>query len=98
MVIHESSRCVTEDATLSPFVCLWRQRLAGPIVLCSLQLVGCSQSVCCVVVPVTPLADYYIIAGVVYQGPDLASIVNSRVVSVSVTILVLAMSLIVSAQ
>ena len=47
---------------------------------------------------VTPLADYYIIAGVVYQGPDLASIVNSRVVSVSVTVLVLAMSLIVSAQ
>ena len=29
----------------------------------------------------TPLADYYIIAGVVYQAPDLASVVNSRLVS-----------------
>lgn len=30
---------------------------------------------------VTPLADYYIIAGVVYQAPDLASVLNSRLVS-----------------
>ncbi|XP_015586575.1 mediator of RNA polymerase II transcription subunit 6 [Cephus cinctus] len=30
---------------------------------------------------VTPLADYYIIAGVVYQAPDLASVVNSRLLS-----------------
>lgn len=29
----------------------------------------------------TPLADYYIIAGVVYQAPDLASVLNSRLVS-----------------
>ncbi|XP_075228570.1 mediator complex subunit 6 isoform X2 [Lycorma delicatula] len=29
----------------------------------------------------TPLADYYIIAGVVYQAPDLASILNSRLSS-----------------
>lgn len=29
---------------------------------------------------VTPLADYYIIAGVVYQAPDLASVINSRLV------------------
>ncbi|XP_063977777.1 mediator of RNA polymerase II transcription subunit 6 [Diachasmimorpha longicaudata] len=29
----------------------------------------------------TPLADYYIIAGVVYQAPDLASVVNSRLLS-----------------
>lgn len=29
----------------------------------------------------TPLADYYINAGVVYQAPDLASVVNSRIVS-----------------
>jgi mediator of RNA polymerase II transcription subunit 6 len=29
---------------------------------------------------VTPLNDYYIIAGVVYQAPDLGSIVNSRLV------------------
>lgn len=29
---------------------------------------------------VTPLADYYIIAGVVYQAPDLASVLNSRLV------------------
>lgn len=28
----------------------------------------------------TPLADYYIIAGVVYQAPDLYSVVNSRLV------------------
>lgn len=32
---------------------------------------------------VTPLADYYIIAGVVYQAPDLASVLNSRLVSYS---------------
>lgn len=30
---------------------------------------------------VTPFADYYIIAGVVYQAPDLASILNSRLSS-----------------
>ncbi|KAG1667341.1 Mediator of RNA polymerase II transcription subunit 6 [Nymphon striatum] len=30
---------------------------------------------------VIPLADYYIIAGVVYQAPDLGSVVNSRVLS-----------------
>ncbi|XP_003702633.1 mediator complex subunit 6 isoform X1 [Megachile rotundata] len=29
----------------------------------------------------TPLADYYIIAGVVYQAPDLASVVSSRLLS-----------------
>lgn len=28
-----------------------------------------------------PLADYYIIAGIVYQAPDLASVLNSRLVS-----------------
>ncbi|CAH1364667.1 hypothetical protein MTP99_001026 [Tenebrio molitor] len=30
---------------------------------------------------VTPLTDYYIIAGVVYQAPDLASVLNSRLLS-----------------
>ncbi|XP_059159537.1 mediator of RNA polymerase II transcription subunit 6-like isoform X2 [Physella acuta] len=30
---------------------------------------------------VTPLADYYIIAGTVYQGPDLCSVVNSRLLN-----------------
>ncbi|CAG5106048.1 Similar to MED6: Mediator of RNA polymerase II transcription subunit 6 (Anopheles gambiae) [Cotesia congregata] len=30
---------------------------------------------------VTPLADYYVIAGTVYQAPDLASVVNSRLLS-----------------
>ena len=30
---------------------------------------------------VTPLADYYIIAGVVHQTPDLGSVINSRIVS-----------------
>lgn len=34
----------------------------------------------------TPLADYYIIAGVVYQAPDLASVVNSRLVSIKINI------------
>lgn len=29
----------------------------------------------------TPLADYYIIAGRVYQAPDLASVLNSRILS-----------------
>ncbi|CAG0891778.1 unnamed protein product [Cyprideis torosa] len=32
---------------------------------------------------VTPTADYYIIAGVVYQAPDLATVINSRVLSVA---------------
>ena len=30
---------------------------------------------------VTPLADYYMLAGVVYQAPDLCSVINSRLVS-----------------
>lgn len=30
----------------------------------------------------TPLADYYIIAGVVYQAPDLSSVINSRLVRI----------------
>lgn len=29
----------------------------------------------------TPLADYYIIAGVVYQAPDLGSVINSRLLN-----------------
>ena len=29
---------------------------------------------------VTPIADYYIIAGVVYQAPDLCSVLNARMV------------------
>lgn len=29
----------------------------------------------------TPLADYYIIAGTVYQGPDLCTVVNSRLLN-----------------
>ncbi|XP_078263248.1 mediator of RNA polymerase II transcription subunit 6 isoform X2 [Rhinoraja longicauda] len=29
----------------------------------------------------TPLADYYIIAGVVYQAPDLGSVLNSRMLT-----------------
>lgn len=35
---------------------------------------------CTVVDAVTPLADYYILGGVVYQCPDLWSIINSRLV------------------
>lgn len=30
---------------------------------------------------VQPISDYYIIAGVIYQAPDLNSIINSRIVS-----------------
>ncbi|EDV23698.1 uncharacterized protein TRIADDRAFT_16220, partial [Trichoplax adhaerens] len=30
---------------------------------------------------VTPLAEYYVLAGVVYQAPDLASVLNSRLLS-----------------
>lgn len=30
----------------------------------------------------TPLADYYIVAGRVYQAPDLASVFNSRILSI----------------
>ena len=30
---------------------------------------------------VTPIADYYIIAGVVHQAPDLASVLSSRLLS-----------------
>lgn len=30
---------------------------------------------------VTPVADYYIIAGIVYQAPDLASVINARILS-----------------
>jgi len=29
----------------------------------------------------TPMADYYIVAGIIYQAPDLNSILNSRLVS-----------------
>ena len=34
-----------------------------------------------VFITVTPLADYYVIAGVVYQAPDVGSVINSRMVS-----------------
>ncbi|XP_068729226.1 mediator of RNA polymerase II transcription subunit 6-like [Montipora capricornis] len=30
---------------------------------------------------VTPIADYYVLAGVVYQAPDLCSVINSRLLS-----------------
>lgn len=32
---------------------------------------------------VTPMADYYIIAGTVYQAPDLANVFNSRLLTVT---------------
>lgn len=32
---------------------------------------------------VTPLADYYVLAGVVYQAPDLGSVLNSRLLGVA---------------
>lgn len=34
---------------------------------------------------VIPLADYYVLGGVVYQCPDLQSIINSRMVSLVYT-------------
>lgn len=36
----------------------------------------------CFYLPVIPLSDYYIIAGVVYQAPDLGTVISSRVVSI----------------
>jgi len=41
-------------------------------------------NVVCVVYLVTPLADYYILGGVVYQCPDLRAVINSRMVCVCV--------------
>nr|CAG4641222.1 EOG090X0E0D [Eulimnadia texana] len=32
---------------------------------------------------VTPITDYYIVAGVIYQAPDLGSVINSRVVTLN---------------
>ena len=32
-------------------------------------------------VSATPIADYYIVGGTVYQAPDLGSVINSRMVS-----------------
>lgn len=29
----------------------------------------------------TPIADYYIIGGTVYKAPDLANVINARIVS-----------------
>lgn len=31
----------------------------------------------------TPIADYYIIGGTVYQAPDLANVINARIVSIA---------------
>ena len=50
---------------------------------------GCTEVVveihvsCCFIVLAKVLADYYIISGVVYRAPDLFSVVNSRLVSVT---------------
>jgi len=33
---------------------------------------------------VTPIADYYILAGIVYQAPDLCSVINSRMVKYTI--------------
>jgi len=32
---------------------------------------------------VVPISDYYIIAGIVYQAPDLVSVINARLVRFS---------------
>lgn len=34
----------------------------------------------------TPIADFYIVAGIVYQAPDLLSIINSHMVSIILTV------------
>jgi len=39
--------------------------------------INCWKLCLCVVVPIT---DYYIIAGIVYQAPDLISVINARLV------------------
>lgn len=31
----------------------------------------------------TPISDFYIIAGIIYQAPDLNSVLNSRLVSIT---------------
>lgn len=36
----------------------------------------------------TPIADYYIIGGTVYKAPDLANVINARIVSKKKTFLV----------
>lgn len=41
-----------------------------------------ATSTVCFHPPVTPMADYYIIAGVVYQAPDLGTVISSRAVRI----------------
>lgn len=36
-----------------------------------------------------PLADYYIIAGVVYQAPDLGTVISSRAVRICIMIFII---------
>lgn len=46
----------------------------GSYMLSRIPLKSCSPAV-------TPLADYYVLGGIVYQCPDIWSIINSRLVS-----------------
>lgn len=48
-------------------------------------VLGCNfpKTLLCFSFPVIPLSDYYIIAGVVYQAPDLGTVISSRVVRLS---------------
>ncbi len=52
--------------------------------LCMLHAAGMTYMILLPPLPppqVTPIADYYIIAGTVYQAPDLGSVLNSRLIS-----------------
>ena len=45
----------------------------------------CCSSICHLIYVVSPVADYYILAGTVYQCPDLKSVLNSRLVNTLTT-------------
>lgn len=50
------------------------------VLLIVMQVTYIENGFTVVIITVTTIADYYIVAGVVYQAPDLQSVINSRVV------------------